>query len=128
MPTYNNDHKYDIQLSQSEIDEHRLGEIFTARRIEKVELKTERHQWEETRRICIEYKRAGKPSGISTTEADYWVHELARGDETLLYLMFPIDRLKELVKLAHKRGSWRKGAGDGALQHVVLLRIKDLLA
>jgi hypothetical protein len=43
----------------------------------------------QTDNIAIEYRCDGKPSGISTTEADFWVHELLRDGQTLVYLMFP---------------------------------------
>lgn len=119
--------KFDLQLSQALIDERRLAEIFAYRTIQRVELKSESVQWEDTRNICIEYARDGRPTGISITEADYWVHELKRDDKTLVYLMFPIDRLKELCRDAMKRGWSRHGAGDGQRQSVILLRLWDIL-
>jgi len=119
--------KFDFQLSEAIINERRLAEIFAAKRIEKIELKSESVQWEDTRNICIEYARDGKPSGISVTTADYWVHELKRDGQTLVYLMFPIERLKELCRDAAKRGWLRHNAGDGGRQSVILLRLWDIL-
>jgi hypothetical protein len=123
----NSDRKFDLQLSQALINERRLAEIFEQGRIEKIELKSETWQWEQTGNICIEFRCDGQPSGISTTEADYWVHELRRDDQTLLYLMFPVDRLKCLAREAHKRGRWRSGAGDDGRFDVILLSLRDLL-
>ena len=123
---YNRDEKFDIQLGQALIDERRLGEIFQAKLIERVELKTETWQWEQTGNICIEFRRDGKPSGISVTTADYWVHELRRDGRTLVYLMFPIDELKALCREAHRNGHWRSMAGDGGRQDVILIRLKDI--
>ena len=111
--TYNADQKFDIQLDAAIIAERRLGEIFTARKIEKIELKTENWQWEKTGNICIEFRQNGKPSGIAVTEADYWVHELRRGEETLVYLMFPIDRFKALARKAFSEGRVSYSGGDG---------------
>lgn len=122
------DRKFDIQLSQALIHERRLGEIFEHGRIEKIELKTETWQWEQTGNICIEYQCDGQPSGISTTHADFWVHELRRDGKTLLYLMFPIDRLKELCRAAYKAGRSRSGAGDDGRFDVILLSLRDLVA
>ena len=119
--------KFDFQLSEAIINERRLAEIFAAKRIEKIELKSESVQWEDTRNICIEYARDGKPSGISVTTADYWVHELKRDGQTLVYLMFPIERLKELCRDAAKRGWLGHNAGDGGRQSVILLRLWDIL-
>lgn len=124
--TYNSDHKFDIQLSQGLINERRLGRIFGDRSV-KIELKTETWQWEQTENLAIEYKCDGRPSGIATTEADYWVHELRRVDETLVYLMFPIDRLKELARAAYRAGRRRDGAGDGGRFSVVLIPLSELL-
>lgn len=118
--------KFDIQLSQALIDEKRLYEIFTEGKIEKIELKSETWQWEQTGNICIEYEMDGKPSGIAATESDYWVHELKRDDKTLLYLMFPVERLKELARAAIRNGRKRKG-GDGGRFTVALIRLSEIL-
>jgi hypothetical protein len=125
--TFNRDSKFDLQLSQALIAERRLADIFTAGSIERIELKTETWQWERTGNICIEYRCDGHPSGISVTKADYWVHELRRDDATLLYLMFPVPRLKELCRTAIKNGRSRSNAGDDGRFDVVILPIRDLL-
>jgi hypothetical protein len=125
---FNPDRKFDIQLSAALAAERRLAEIFGGKKIEKVELKSETWQWEQTGNIAIEYACDGKPSGISTTEADFWVHELRRDDETLVYLMFPIERLKTLARKAFRRGHYRKGGGDGGRFDVVVLPLADILS
>jgi hypothetical protein len=125
--SFNADKKFDIQLSQSLICERQLADIFANSRIEKIELKSETWQWERTGNICIEYKCDGKPSGISTTEADVWVHELRRDDETLCYLMFPIERLKKLAREAIRRGRCRSGAGDDGRFDVALIPLREIL-
>jgi hypothetical protein len=124
---FNRDSKFDLQLSQALINERRLGEIFATGRIEKIELKSETWQWEQTGNICIEYRQNGQPSGIAVTEADYWVHELRRGDATLVYLMFPIGRLKELARLAYRKGRYHEGGGDGGRFDNILIRLSDIL-
>src|SRR5580692_11142434 len=91
---FNRGSKFDFQLSAALINERRLAEIFSAAKIEKIELKSETWLWERTGNICIEYRQNGRPSGIDATEADYWVHELRRNGATLCYLMFPTERLK----------------------------------
>lgn len=125
--TFNRDNKFDIQLSNSLIAERRLGDIFAAAKIEKIELKTETWQWEKTGNICIEYRQNGQPSGIAITEADYWVHELRRDDATLVYLMFPIDRLKELARKAYAEGRYHEGGGDGGRFCNVLIPLSWVL-
>jgi hypothetical protein len=124
---FNRDNKFDLQLGQALIDEQRLADIFEHARIEKIELKSESFQWEQTGNICIEFEQGGGPSGIAVTEADMWVHELKRDGETLVYLMFPIERLKALAREAFKAGRYRTGAGDGGRFSVVIIPLKDIL-
>lgn len=125
--SYCRDRKFDLQLSAALIHERRLGEIFTTGTLERIELKSETWQWERTGNICVEFRCAGRPSGISTTEATCWVHELRRDDATLVWLMFPIDRLKELARRAIRAGRWRSGAGDGGRFDVALIRLSEIL-
>jgi hypothetical protein len=125
--SFSRDRKFDLQLDQALIDERRLAEIFEHADIHKTELKSESYQWEQTGNICIEYRQDGHPSGIAATEAGVWVHELKRDGETLCYLMFPIERLKELARDAYKAGRHRSHAGDGGRFDVVLLRLRDIL-
>ena len=124
---FNRDAKFDLQLNQALLNERRLGEIFESQKIEKIELKSETWQWERTGNIAIEYRCDGKPSGISITQADFWVHELRRDDATLVYLMFPIDRLKALTREAIKSGRCRANVGDDGRFDVALIRLSDIL-
>jgi hypothetical protein len=124
---FNRDRKFDLQLDQALVAERRLAEIFAAAKLEKIELKTETWQWEQTGNICIEYRQGGQPSGIAVTEADYWVHELRRDSQTLCYLMFPIERLKELARRAYAEGRFREGGGDGGRFCNVLIPLSWVL-
>ena len=124
---HNRDGKFDLQLDQALIDERRLADIFEYGTIGKIELKSESWQWERTGNIAIEFRSAGRPSGISITEADYWVHELKRDGVTLVYLMFPIDRLKALCRDACRDGNVRLNGGDGGKFDNIILPLKDIL-
>lgn len=124
--TFDATKKFDLQLSQGLIAERKLAEIFTAKKIERIELKTESWLWERTGNICIEFSHNGQPSGISATDADYWVHELNR-DGTLCYLMFPVERLRDLVTRARLLGRCRRG-GDGDRSLMALIPLSDILA
>jgi hypothetical protein len=124
---FNSDKKFDLQLSQALIAERRLADIFATAAIEKIELKTETWQWEQTGNICIEYRQNGEPSGIAITEADYWVHELRRDGQTLCYLMFSVARLKELARKAFAEGRRHEGGGDGGRFCNVLIPLSDIL-
>lgn len=115
---FNRDNKFDLQLSASLVRERALGAvfqhaIFDGSRDVRAELKSETWLWERTGNICIEYQQSGQPSGIAVTEADVWVHELRRDDGTLCWIMFPIDRIKQLTRVAIRAGRFHKGGGDG---------------
>jgi hypothetical protein len=125
--TFNRDQKFDLQLSEGLWNEQRLAEIFTAGRIEKIELKSETWLWERTGNLCIEYRQNGRPSGIAVTEADHWVHELKRNGETLVYLVFPVPRLKELARQAYLAGNYHEGGGDGGRFCNVLIPLAEIL-
>lgn len=63
----NNNFKYDLQLGK--VAEDVVGEIFTNKKLEvKRDFKAQ-----ETGNVFVEYMSRGKKSGISTTEADYYV-------------------------------------------------------
>jgi hypothetical protein len=125
--TFNRDGKFDLQLDQALINERRLADIFEHMRIERIELKSETWQWEQTGNICIEYRQNGRPSGIANTEADCWVHELRRDGRTLVYLMFPIERLKELAREAYRQGRYHEGGGDGGRFCNILIPLSEIL-
>lgn len=133
---FNKDKKFDIQLNASLLAERKLGEIFASGKLErldlspehwKIEQKTESWLWERSGNLCIEYKNRGQPSGIASTEADFWVHELKRDDDTLVYIMVPVPHLRELCRKYYKEGKFRKGVGDDGQSDVVLVPIKDIL-
>lgn len=115
--------KFDLQLSQALIHERRLAQLFCDATFDKLELKSETHQWEETGNIAIEYESYGRPSGIAATEAHIWAHELRRDNRTLLYLWVPMDRLRELCAKAERVDH----AGDNKAQKLYKLRLSDLL-
>jgi hypothetical protein len=119
---FNPDFKFDIQLGEAQEHEERLYAILSGK---KIELKTETWQWEQTGNVAIEYRNNGKLSGIATTEADYWVHELRRDGKTLVWMMFPIERLKDLARRAYHEGRTRRG-GDGGLSEMVILPLVDI--
>lgn len=130
--TFNRDNKFDIQLSASLVRERALGEIFRTAvfdgwRDVDIELKSETWQWERTGNICVEYQQDGQPSGIAATKADIWVHELRRDDETLCWLMFPIERLKALAREAYRQGRYHEGGGDGGRFCNVLIPLSWVL-
>jgi len=119
--------KFDIQLKAAEINEQKLLEILRHTSLDfSLELKSESFQWEQTGNIAIEYKWNGQPSGLAATEAQYWVHELKRDGETLVYLWWPIEHLKKICRENYSSGKHRDNAGDEGRSSVVLLKLTDL--
>jgi len=113
------DKKFDIQVHQGFHNEEKLARAFTQATFE---LKTESYLWEKFRNICIEYEWDGRPSGIAATKADFWIHELVRRDgETLIYLMFPMEQLRQLARRAYKAGKYKENGGDKGLSCFVLI-------
>jgi hypothetical protein len=77
-----------------------------------IEVKSDKGAWK-TGNVFVEYEYRGKPSGISTSEADYWAFEC---DGT--YFIVRRHRLVALVTAAKKEGrcvyggdhDWSRGA------------------
>jgi hypothetical protein len=118
----NNNNKFDIDLQYGQVREEELSDILQNA---KIEVKTERDKWKETGNICIEFRCRGKPSGIAVTEAKWWVHVLANGDDTSCMLMFPTEKLKELARKYYANGKIVNG-GDDNLSEMVLLPLKEI--
>tara|TARA_R100000656_G_scaffold27438_1_gene24045 strand:+ start:4161 stop:4577 length:417 start_codon:yes stop_codon:yes gene_type:complete len=119
--------KFDIDLEFGANYENKICDILEGG--SKVEVKTERDTWRTTGNIAIEYKRDSSLSGISNTEADYWVHNLVYKDEMILSFIFPVERLRKTLKKMVKNGSARIiSGGDYNKSKLVLLPIKDLIS
>ena len=112
--------KFDIDLKYGQKREQRIKEM-----IEEgtVEVKTERNWWYKTGNIAVEYESFGKPSGIAATEAKYWAHVLANGDEEHCILWFRTEKLKQLVKKFEYN---TKAVGDFKKSKAYIIPIMDL--
>jgi hypothetical protein len=124
----NDDDKFDIQLAQAKVEERKLAQIFVGADIELIEVKAESFLWERSGKLCIEFERNGKPSGIAVTKAGVWAHALIRASdrEVMGWALFPVARLKELCRQAYRAGRVLRCVGDGGKSSVVLLRLADL--
>lgn len=80
----------------------------------KIEVKSDR-QASRTGNLAIEYECNRKPSGISSTEADYWIYFIVHPDRDECYKI-PIHDLRELVKDCYK-----VSGGDGMRSKMYLL-------
>jgi hypothetical protein len=105
----------------------KMGEEFTQQVFEgnsKVEVKTERDIWMTTGNIAIEIRCKGEPSGVSTTEANVWIHLLAHKGEIKGGYLFIVDELKAFIKKRHKEGNLKivMGGDDNASQMALIPR------
>ena len=112
--------KFDLDLKYGQIREKALAKILGD---SKIEVKTERKFWKKTGNIAIEFESFGKPSGIETTEANYWVQILADGDGFYTMLIFSVDNLKSIVKNFEAN---IKNVGDAKASKVYLIPLKDI--
>ena len=120
MAKFNNNKKFDIDLKYGQVREKRLANIIENK---KIEVKTERDWWRKTGNIAIEIESYGKPSGLKSTKADYWVHILADGKEDYCMLLFTVPALK---KLASKyKNKWRM-MGDNKASKCILIPLKEI--
>ena len=113
--------KFDIDLKYGQVREKQVSNIFANK---KIEIKTERDWWDKTGKIALEYECNGKPSGISATTSDYWIHILAKGKKNHCMLVFEVVRLKKIVN--QYKETHTRMVGDRNASKCVLLPIKKL--
>jgi hypothetical protein len=120
-PTKENRKKFDIDLEYGTIREDKISDMLTNK---KIEVKSERGMWMKTGNICIEYESYGKPSGIITTEADFWFHNLCIEDNIFCTFIFDVPKLKQLIeKLDFKKSV---SGGDHNASRMWLVNIQKL--
>jgi hypothetical protein len=118
---FNNDKRFDLDLAYGQVFEQKVAEILGQ---SKIEVKTEKDKWKSTGNIVIEYESRGKPSGIITTEADYWLHNLAMGDTIVCSLLLPVRTLRAYIEANNPRVV--KG-GDDMTSKLYLIKLTDLV-
>ena len=116
---HNNNFEYDLEFGQE--GEGVIADMFKNKKIE-----VKRDNWVgRTGNIAIEYKSRGKPSGIATTQADYWIIMFSKEYEDKFMLIIETQRLKEVTKKYFNMGSIKK-MGDSNTSSAVLIPIKEI--
>lgn len=110
---------FDIDMEYGRRGENTLLDILETKRIE---VKTDRIA-HVTGNIAVEYRFRGRPSGISTTEADYWAFLLY--DMTTI-IMVPTEKLKEIARDRYKKDEITLGGDDNASE-MILIPIEELI-
>ena len=122
-PSKDNRKKFDIDLKYGKVREQMIVDMLQDK---KIEVKSERDIWQTSGNIAVEYESYGKPSGINSTESDYWFHNLCIGDETFATIVFETKNLKKIIdNLDYKRSV--KG-GDNNASCMYLLNIQKLFS
>ena len=114
--------KFDLDLKYGQEREKRLASILDKDKT-KIEVKTERDWWAKTGNIAIEIECWGKPSGLSVTQADYWVHILALGTDDFCKLIFEVPKLKKITEKFKKN---YRMIGDHNASKCILIPLKEL--
>lgn len=121
MSLLNNDKRFDIDLSFGQCFEKKVADMLQN---SKIEVKTERDMWKSTGNIVIEFESRGRPSGIASTEAEYWFHNLAIGEDIVMTLVFPTKTLRQYI--TNTRPRMVRG-GDNNTSRLYLLNLQDLV-
>ena len=111
--------EYDLEFGQE-------GEGIIADMFENKKIEVKRDNWVgRTGNVAIEYKSRGKPSGIATTQADYWIIMFSREYQNKFMFIIETQRLKEVTKKYFNKGSIKK-MGDSNTSSAVLIPIKEI--
>ena len=109
------DFRYDLEVGQ--LAEHALANLLVNKRIE-VKSDKRAHR---TGQVFVEYESRGKPSGIATTQADYYCFEVQG-----TFILVSVPRLKIIARNYINTAKDIRG-GDNNTSKGILLPIADLL-
>ena len=117
---FNNDFKFDLEFGQLD-GETWFHELVTNK---KIEVKSDR-KTAETGNIYIEYWSRGKPSGIATSQSDFYVYKVAEDQAILISTSQLKKKLKQLVEEGKAKKDVRGGDNNTSLG--ILCKLKDLI-
>lgn len=113
---FNDDNKFDIDLSKAQIREKELRDILSKA---KVEVKTD-SIWKGSKNLAVEFRCRGKPSGISVSEAEYYAFILDANTYTEGIIIIPIEKLLYLARKFYRLGKVKNGGDDNASEMVLI--------
>jgi len=115
---FNSDFRYDLELGEmAETDFHKMLSQ------KKIEVKYDR-KTKMTGNVFIEFQSRNKLSGISTTQADFWVYYI--DDNFCITISTKI--LKEKMKDLLAKGKAKKiKGGDNNTSVGLLIKVEDLI-
>lgn len=118
--TYNNDFKFDLEFGVLD-GETWFHDLVSEK---KIEVKSDRRT-QETGNVYIEYWSRGKPSGISTSQSDYYVYKVAEDEAIIISTSKLKQKLKQLVNEGKARMDVK--GGDNNTSRGILCKLNDLI-
>jgi hypothetical protein len=112
---FSSDFKYDLKVGQ--VAEKELASVFQDK---KIEVKTDL-QAHKTGNVYVEYFSRGKPSGISTSESDFYCFALGS-----VFVLIESKELKEKCRKYLNTSRDKKG-GDNNTSKGILLPVVELI-
>ena len=126
MPLTKEKANFDADLDFGQASEQEVVDMFESDG--RIEVKTERDMWMRTGNIAFEIKYKGNLSGISKTEATWWIQALNYNNQNLMMLTFKISILKPILKRLVKEGIAEiKEGGDNNDSTIILVPIYKLM-
>ena len=116
---YSGSFKHDVVVGQ--IGEDWAQQLFTGEFKVEVKLDSMAHT---TGNVFIEYSSRGKPSGISVTDAEYYLYIIAEFNHAII---LNVENLKERLRFYHKHKMYRRNGGDNDTSIGFLVPIEELL-
>ena len=116
---------WDVCLNFGKHFEKEVDKIFSGET--KAEIKTEVDKWKQYGNIVIELEYKGKPSGLTSTTAEIWIHLLTYKGKLMGGFIIPTDVLRKIVEKMQEDNVGRitKG-GDGFKSKLFLMPIDEI--
>ena len=124
MTTFNPEKNFKYDLEFGELWEKKLNNILENK---KLELKPERGIWVNTGNLAVEISYRGKPSGLRTTQAEYWMHLLESEGDLFASVMVEVAVLKKVIdKMVNSDKARIVMGGDDMQSELVLVPMSEL--
>ncbi len=122
--------KFDLDLKFGQQGEQWLRMLGAPGSGVRIEVKTERDQWFATGNVVFEYACRNKPSGVSTTEAEFWVQLLSKDGCVVGIMGWPTMQLKAFLRDVIRRpgdyGARLVNGGDDKASQMVVIPLAQM--
>ena len=128
----NNTKDFDFDLARGVNSEKSISKILGID-ADKFEVKSEFGFWQKSGNLCIELAYKGKPSGLRSTKAKYWIHRFMFNQDVCIgQVIIEVKILKQLVRRFIKENKKRKSViirmlGDNFQSRCVLIPMGEFM-